>query len=159
MTLGFGQPAPENPDEADVLDNHLRIARARLILEEALETVNRGLCLEVSLKEIASSGRRTVCLENMELTPNRATVDMVELADGCADLSVVATGTLVTYGIADKALLEEVDNNNLLKIKNGHLDANGKFVKPKNHPAPDIEGVLKSQGWSGERNPSPFIVG
>ena len=59
---------------------------------------------------------------------------------------VVTIGTLSAFGIKDKRLLEEVDQNNLLKIENGHTDPEtGKFIKPKDHPAPAIADVIRAQ--------------
>jgi len=34
--------------------------------------------------------------------------------------------------------------NNLDKLWGGNLDEHGKFIKPLNHPNPDIEEILKS---------------
>jgi predicted HAD superfamily Cof-like phosphohydrolase len=73
--------------------------------------------------------------------------DLQEMADAWGDIMVIATGGLSMCGISDYALLEEIDNNNLLKLKNGHPDSDsGKLIKPKNHPRPNIERVLKAQG-------------
>jgi hypothetical protein len=37
-----------------------------------------------------------------------------------------------------------MDTNNLLKIANRHTDPEtGKFIKPKDHPAPNIAGILE----------------
>src|SRR5690606_27317494 len=79
--------------------------------------------------------------------------NMLELADGCADLSVVTTGTLSACGIADKALLEEVDRNNIAKFRDGvKKREDGKVLKPEGHQPPDIRRVLIGQGW-GIENP------
>jgi predicted HAD superfamily Cof-like phosphohydrolase len=71
--------------------------------------------------------------------------DLVEIADGCADISVVTIGTLVACGIPDKGLLELVDDNNLNKFKYGLIrDQFGKIVKPTDHQPPNIAAYLNS---------------
>ncbi len=69
------------------------------------------------------------------------------MADALADISVVNYGAFVACGIHAEPVLLCVDENNLLKIRNGHTDEHGKFQKPKDHPAPDIAGVLRALGW------------
>lgn len=111
--------------------------RARLIIEEALETCS-------ALGVVVKAARHGF-LEFSDLEfVNFGSMDLVEIADGCADLSVVAIGTLSACGIGDAPLLEEVDLNNLMKIANGTL-RDGKFIKPANHPAPRIREVLEAQ--------------
>lgn len=133
---GYGQAVPTAPTEPSPKDRELR---ARLIIEEALETCEKGLGV-------------TICQEGTYLNFDAMSFkaekpfDMIETVDGCADVSVVTIGTLAACGVADRPVLEEVDNNNLLKIATGSRDpVTGKFIKAKDHPAPDIRGVIKRQ--------------
>lgn len=139
LMLAFEQRVhakPTIPDEAT------RILRARLILEECLETVE---ALGVRVTETKRGS--IVEFENLIFEPY-GEPDLVEIADGCADISVVTIGTLSACGISDLPLLEEVDRNNLLKIEYGRVNREtGKFEKPKNHPAPAIGLVLEAQCW------------
>lgn len=124
---------------------------ANLILEEAFETVRalgfvpyfidgEGLW-DYSDHEIQMD---KVCLAPFE------TPDLIGIADGCADLSVVNTGALSACGIDDSPLLEAVDQNNMEKFGHGHsIREDGKLVKPPGHKPPDIAGVLRAQGWEG----------
>ena len=117
---------PELPSE------EIRRLRANLILEEAIETINAlGFNLDFA-------GINKVVL-SAELAP-----DLREIADGCADLSVVLQGTLIACGIPDNPLFNLVDQNNLDKFGSGHsIRADGKVLKPQNHKPPDIQGLLE----------------
>ena len=87
----------------------------------------------------------------MYYTPPYAQPNLVAIADGCADLSVVTIGTLVACGIPDRDLLWEVDVNNLKKFAPGlTIREDGKLIRPPDHPPPDIERVLREAGWEGE---------
>jgi predicted HAD superfamily Cof-like phosphohydrolase len=71
---------------------------------------------------------------------------MIEVADGCADVSVVTIGTLSACGIADKPLLKEVDESNLRKFGPGYSKReDGKWIKPPDWKVPDIAKVLNEQ--------------
>lgn len=72
--------------------------------------------------------------------------DLIEIADGCADIMVVTVGTLSACGISDAMLQAEVDSNNLLKFAEGHrIDEGGKLIKPPGHPNPRISEILEAQ--------------
>jgi predicted HAD superfamily Cof-like phosphohydrolase len=132
-----GQSVSEIPSlrSADI-----RRFRAKMILEEALETI-QALGFNVIMKpfdlELEISAHQTH-------EPN-----LIEIADGCADIKVVTTGTLSALGISDIPLQEEVDKNNLAKFGPGayRRESDGKWIKPPGHKPPDIEGVLLAQGW------------
>lgn len=131
--MGLGkQETPGKPVTPSV---EVRRLRANLILEEALETI-RAL----------GFGTNKVGLVDL-YEP-----DLVEIVDGCLDVSVVTIGTLVACGVKDKRLLEIVDKNNLDKFGPGHtIREDGKVIKPPNHKPPtlDIERELIRQGWDG----------
>jgi predicted HAD superfamily Cof-like phosphohydrolase len=147
MMRGFGQDIPSQPLE--VADDGLRILRARLIMEECLETVQDGLGVEVS-----DLGSNVVAFDDLHFEAVPGKLNMIELADGCADVSVVTIGTLSAFGIKDAPLLREVDANNQAKIDTGRTDEHGKFVKHPDHKAPDVAGVLEAQ----RARRSPFIT-
>lgn len=100
-----GQEVPKTPS---IPSDEVRRLRANLILEESLETVEAlGFEAEVTYNQ----RKRTVTLHA------RRTPDLVEIADGCADISVVTIGTLSACGISDQELIEEVDRSNLAKFE------------------------------------------
>ena len=122
---------PEMPSEKT------RELRAKLIMEEALETID-ALGVDVTC------GNTYVSKDNVHLFATHPP-NLVEIADGCADISVVTIGTLSACGIPDQGLLEMVDKNNLEKRGNGsYIRPDGKLVKPPNHKPPDIRGWLES---------------
>lgn len=133
----FCPPVPTPPDEADAL------LRASIILEEALETVN---ALGVTVSYIPGMGDSKVDLKkNLSLRFTHEP-DLVAIADGCADIFVVTTGTLIACGIADQELLELVDQNNMDKFKPGYsISPAGKLIKPPGHKPPDIGALLARQ--------------
>lgn len=112
-----GQELPGSPV---IPSEEVRILRARLILEEAFETISAGLGVDIwiangegKLPVPWSHGIKEVTLYvNTHRPP-----DLKEIADGCADISVVTIGTLSACGIKDKPLLEEVDRSNLAKFE------------------------------------------
>ncbi len=144
---GAQQELPKVPTQPSPKDC---VLRSRLILEEALETI-AGLGVRVWVGyELLENPRKGVNKSNLGskiVFDTCGTFDMVEVADGCADISVVTIGTLSACGIKDHALLEEVDKSNTAKIEGGHKDEHGKWIKPANWTAPDIMSILKSQGY------------
>lgn len=124
----------------------VRLLRARLILEEAIETVVKGLAVEISagpgfIDSVEDLGLRVSTSQEP---------DLVEIADGCADISVVTIGTMSACGIRDVELLREVDESNLRKFgPGGYRRDDGKWVKPPDFQPPDIKGVLERQrAWN-----------
>ena len=145
-----GQEIPEAPC---IPDEKTRILRAKLIMEEALETV-RGLGV-VFVTNMDSSGvididrlkdGRIVAIPDDFHDP-----DLIEIVDGCLDLRVVTTGTLVACGIPDiRDLQEMVDVNNIVKFrkdKDGYRREDGKWVKPSDHPKVKVEEFLSIMGY------------
>ncbi len=137
------QDCPMTPK---IPDEKVRLLRARLILEEALETID---ALGVTVRTCEESGDKDLIPISMEFLKFYADKkpDIVGVADGCADVSVVTTGTLIAFGIRDEPLLECVDASNLSKFGPGHsYREDGKLIKPPNFAAPDIQSVLTKQG-------------
>lgn len=137
-------------DKIAMPDAKTRELKARLILEEAMETID-ALGVDIYIRE----DDRPTTFDELELSvrndrPYNKPPDLIEIADGCADLSVVTMGTLVACGIPDKPLLTIVDENNLAKFGPGsYRREDGKWMKPPNHKPPDIKGLLISLGWDG----------
>lgn len=137
-----GQDTPETPVQPS---DETRILRAKLIIEEALETV-KALGVDIQLARMSLVEEE----DDFEYSISDHPFDMVEVADGCADISVVTTGCLISCGIKDKALLKMVDQNNLDKFGFGHyIREDGKLVKPLNHQPPNIKKLLNKMGWEG----------
>lgn len=121
--------------------------RAMLILSEAMETI-MALGVDISVYYPSYSQEVLPITKNNVRYHVNATrgVDLVGVADGCADVSVVTIGTLSAFGIHDVALLEEVDRTNLDKVRNGVLwDKHGKIQKPADWQPPRIQHILDLQ--------------
>lgn len=162
------------PDHVTVPSREVRELRARLILEEAIETIDAlGFCAEVVIRNDGSQ-----LMKGPIVVAHDRGYNLTQVADGCADISVVTVGTLLAFGIADKPLLEEVDRSNLAKFElpkcaacntlmSHAMDSNycctnedcesekmvrgpyrrddGKWIKGPNWTPPDIDGaILKS---------------
>lgn len=143
-----GQPMPERPT---VPDRDTRRLRARLILEEAFETIE-ALGIDLRLEEQEETKLDVESFRFLESgagpseeSTDGAGPDLEGIADGCGDLSVVAIGTLVACGIADAPLLEEIDRANLRKLQSSPSSEDGKVLKPSGFEEPDVRGVIESQ--------------
>lgn len=124
-----GQAVPERPTIPDEATLKLR---ANLILEEALETIE-ALGYQVNMKPFE--------LE-LEVVKSRQPADLEQIVDGCADMIVIATGTLSACGED----VNELDNNNLSKFgPGGYRRDDGKWMKPPTWALPDIKGILEDQ--------------
>lgn len=100
------------PDKPAMPDEQVRILRARLILEEALE-----FCTAAGLDVVSGVGPDRHIVEFDHLTFHvRHEPDLIEMVDGLADLSVVTIGSFSAMGIDDEPVLKEVDQNNLEKF-------------------------------------------
>ena len=129
----------DTPEGAVVPDEKTRILRAKLILEEALETVDAlGVHVHIEGIEIVEEGLQY---------SGGGEINLQEVADGCADISVVTMGTLIAFGIDDEPLLEEVDASNLRKFGEGsYRREDGKWMKTPGWTPPDIMGAI-DKGW------------
>ena len=126
-------PASPRIPQADV-----RMLRARLILEEAFETV-KGLGVEIACDVPIISSLKDLSLhirpeENGGIVPN-----LEDIIDGACDTIYVATGTLAACGVPDVPHLLAVSKANDEKFPNGvaTVDEFGKFVKPSGWVAPN----------------------
>ena len=133
----IGQDTPTTPQ---VPDQPTRKLRASLILEEALETI-KALGFSVKL----SDGQRVDDGDYHFIEVQKP--DLTEIADGVADISVVAIGTSLACGIDINPVIEEVDQNNLEKftIPGGYRRPDGKWVKSPSHEPPKIKEIIDGQ--------------
>lgn len=149
-----GQDCPEQPT---MPSREVRILRAKLLFEELFELVEKGLGVNVKVAGPAfgSSEQFVAHYENLRFDTGceipggerrERETDMIELIDGIADLSVVATGTAIAAGVAMGYPQDLVDENNLAKFgPGGYRRDDGKWVKPPGHKPPDIAGAINLQ--------------
>lgn len=81
-----------------------------------------------------------------ELENAMFTNDMEGIADGIGDAIYVMLGTACAYGIDLEPIFEEIHRANMAKLA-GPKREDGKQLKPEGWEPPDIEGLLKEQGW------------
>lgn len=139
----------EVPNKPTIPDARTRILRAKLILEEAIETVT---ALGVDVVFHAPENSKLNQLHGLSFYDN-GKPNLIEIADGCWDIRVVTTGTLSACGIHDEEGQIEVDKNNLAKFDNpnAYWREDGKFVKAPDHPKPDIESIIQNQSKGLQR--------
>ena len=115
-----------------------RELRAKLILEEAAETV-AAMGFEVEAYLYDDDPRPLLTLWSGMDTP-----DVVEAVDGLADLIYVALGTAVSFGVDLGPIFDEVHRTNMAKDGGATRD-DGKILKPDGWVGPDIAGILRAQ--------------
>lgn len=133
-----GQELPTVPT---VPSDEVRLLRAKLIFEEAMETIK---ALGVS---IVDEMNYAPLLDELQFKIT-GPMDIVEVVDGCCDTIVVTTGTLSAIGVSDEAMQRAIDESNLAKFgPGGYRRDDGKWIKPPDHKAPDIMALLIEQGY------------
>lgn len=135
--VALGQIDPETPRDLTPAE---RMLRARLIMEEAVET-SCALVGAVETDSLYDEFRDEVVSKR-----GADSGELDDIADGCVDLQVVASGTLLVAGIYDDPLIDEVMRANMAKVGGGR-DENQKFRKPPGWTPPDVRGVLVRHGW------------
>lgn len=135
-------PAPGIPP-ADV-----RVLRAKLILEEALETV-AALGVDLALVVGDPAAARPTCAplaaDRIIFNPGPPEqADLIGIIDGCCDTNYVATGTLAACGVPDLPHLRAVNAANNAKFPGGKgiFRDDGKFLKPEGWTPPNHADIL-----------------
>lgn len=138
-----GQATPDAPAE---MDSETRELRARLLMEEALEAIERGLGVTVGILP----HRATYPAFGTDQVDIRLCAtgeyDPVELLDGCCDVNVITAGTLIAAGLTDAEPQRLVDENNLSKFgPGGYRRDDGKWIKPSDHQPPALAEEIERQ--------------
>lgn len=133
-------------------DREVRL-RANLISEEFLETIESLFCKSRLARAALWLVRKLLGLVARRA---RVRVDFPAFADGLADLMYVAEGGFVAFGIDSRPVHAEVQRSNMAKV-GGSRRADGKWLKPSGWTPPDIEGVLRAQGWGECLDPDAEI--
>ncbi len=106
---------------------------AALILEEALETIK---AMGYDVKANPARGGKLELIEAHEL-------DIVEVADGIADLKYVAIHAGHTWGIPMVAVWDAVQKSNMAKFADGvKRRDDGKIIKPEGWQPPPIAKLI-----------------
>lgn len=107
--------------------------------------------------ELAAHRGRLLAEEAAEVAEVAVAGPLDRLAHELADVVYVAYGTALVHGIDLDAVIAEIHRSNMTKLgPDGSVArrADGKVLKGEHYRAPDVSGVLRSQGWKGwkERN-------
>ena len=138
MKLG-GQNAPPVP--VTVMDRKTRKLRAKLIMEEAIETCN-ALGVEIYAERDCVN---TVEMSRLSFIDRPEWINAEEIVDGCCDIMVVTLGTLSSLGIDADVHMEEVLSANEAKYANGVIrNSDGKIMKPEGWTPPNHGDHLPS---------------
>ena len=85
---------------------------------------------------------RLILEELSETATAYAIGDLVEYADGLADLTWVVLGTAVESGLPFDEIWEEIKKSNMAKRGAG-VDSNGKLMKPVGWVPPNLKPILE----------------
>lgn len=146
----------ELPTTIRIPTEEVRLLRARLILEEALETIEE-LGVEVYLN-YNKGYEPDLVIDNVVFEAPEGRYAYLEgILDGCCDLKVVTEGTLIALGLTEEECAqaqEIVDESNLSKFgPGGYRDEHGKWIKPPTFVPPDFTPILGGapdsiEGWN-----------
>lgn len=141
--LKAGQECPNKPTIPNLKTRKLR---AKLMLEETLETINKGLGLAVMQETGLPEGKLEVNIDDSSFV-EVGDVDLVELVDGLADSHVVAyCGTGNAFGIDMEEVFNIVHEANMQKFgPGGHKNEFGKWIKPPDWKPPEIASIIEKQ--------------
>lgn len=135
--LKYGHPAP---GQLTIPGDAMIRFRLRLVAEEFLELVDATFKFRTGILLASLRGQLATLIESVPVD-----VDLVEFMDATHDLDYVVAGTRVVFGYDGAPGAAEVHRSNMEKIPNGL----GKPTKPEGWKPPDIEGVLRRQGYRG----------
>jgi hypothetical protein len=147
----FNQEVKESPE---IPEAPIRLLRARLVFEEALEFVRACGCTVTSTSNSASSAEHIPVIDDIavQLDPN-GQPDLTEYVDGCVDQLVVTYGALNAAGVKAQSAWDEVQRSNMSKAWPHcsacdavlELDSNSALVHPgdRNAHSGSWQTVLK----------------
>lgn len=140
--IGAGHTLPSKPTQLTAAQRELQ---ATCLMEETMEAIQ---ALGVHMIDPEGELLNVDCLRFRALRD--FVVDLGHLAKECADVDINAIATLSFCGIHDSPVLNEVDSNNLGKLARGSRRADGKWLRPANHPKPAMDRVLIQQDLDPE---------
>lgn len=119
--------------------NERRLLRARLIIEEAVETCN---ALGVGVEAHVTTEGEQKFETKLWHADDYECMDVASVIDGVCDTIYVLLGTAEECGFEVYPFFLEVARNNMSKAASGVKDAFGKVLKPANHRPPCIDKLL-----------------
>lgn len=144
----FGQYRQDKPGwpPQEVLDMRIRlIAEEFTELVESAGYVYRLIIERFDGEEPDGTEIHTEIFDEMNVDGDP---DFEAFVDAHADLEYVLSGTLEACGVDGQQVWDEVHAANMRK-EGGATRKDGKICKPAGWVGPDIERVLREQGWEG----------
>lgn len=134
------------PTKPTVPDLKTRILMAKMMLEETLESINKGLGLAVMQETGLPEGSFEVVVKDFNFV-EVGDVDLAELADGLGDSSYVGYyGTANACGIDMKPVFQAISEANMKKFGPGSwIREDMKQIKPPGWKHPDIKSIIDKQ--------------
>lgn len=141
--------------EAEVMELEQRKVSPYHLVHEFHTTYGMGIRTEPQLDIPTRQMRLELVLEEAdELKEASENDDFIELADALADIVYVAYGAAIEHGIDLDDVLQEVQRSNMSKLHHETglpiYREDGKVLKGQNFTPPDIDTVLKKQGWQSK---------
>lgn len=96
-------------------------------------------------KEVKELRSKLIKEEYEELIKCIEDDDVIGIADGCADLHYVVSGTSLAYGIPEDLVFREVHRSNMSKADPDgtvHKRSDGKVLKSVHYTPPDIAPII-----------------
>lgn len=151
------------PSEPKIPDENVLGLRAKLIFEEAMETI-RGLGTRVFVP--APDGSEVEIIPSSDFCfvtdRNSVTTDLEEIIDGCCDTIYVAVGTMLACGVDPDMHLDHVCDCNDAKFPEGKAiirQSDGKFQKPEGWKAPDHARLMEGENENMARLSATIVNG
>lgn len=129
--------APVSPASPEL---RTAVLRARLILEETIETIEALIGTDKASELVRDASWKLDGGDDNNQRHNPPS--LVETIDGLCDLLYVAYGTAEAIGVDLEPFYDEVHHTNMQK-EHGPVDANGKKLKPPGWKPPRIAELLK----------------
>ena len=123
-----------------------RLLRIKLIAEEFIEYATAsGYPIRVVMDIGKFEGDETINYDKITVAHDTGHIDIVEAADGLADLDYVVQGGNVTWGFPALEIADEVHASNMSKTDekgNAIFREDGKVLKGPNYFKPNISAIL-----------------
>lgn len=134
----------ECPERPCVPEEGVARRRIRLIAEEFFEVLKAAFGgQDGAYGDLVSLGAAEATVMSI-IACGALNVDLVEFADGLADLEYVCEGAFLGFGIDSRPVHTEVQRSNMAK-KGGGKREDGKSLKPEGWTPPDIKSIIEMQ--------------
>lgn len=146
--MALGREVPSEPTTSSMEERmpdgrSLRLAHARVLLEEAFEAVEAlGCCVHArGSREVLTSGSITVEDDGRRVGPP----DLERIAHELTDVAYITETTAVMYGLPTDRLFAAVHQANMTRIlPDGTLLRHPSRNRHEQYRAPDIRGIIEA---------------